>query len=69
MAISNKQKHRIKKRLLRENPKEFWQMPLWVLKKPSGLLSEDSIQKCKLINNESFLIVKRERFLQGLSRR
>ena len=69
MAISNKQKHRIKKRLLRENPKEFWQTPLWVLKKPSGLLSEDSVQKCKLINNESFLIVKRERFLQGLSRR
>jgi len=48
--------------------KEVNKMPLLV-RKPVGLLTEDLVQKSKLVSNETFLMLKRERYLQGLSRR
>ena len=47
--------------------KEVNRMPLLV-KKPAGLLTEDLVQKSKLINNESYLMLKREKFLIGLKK-
>ena len=60
--------NKLKKKWKIENPKEWWQIPLWKLKKPSGLLSEDLVQRAKLINNETYLILKREKFLIGLKK-
>ena len=39
------------------------------LKKKFSTLSLDNVEKCKLINDESYRIVKRERFFQGLDHR
>ena len=47
---------------------EINRLPLLV-KKPAGILTEDLVQKTKLISNDAYLIMKRERFLQGLPRR
>lgn len=48
--------------------KEINRLPLLV-KKPAGILTEDLVQKAKLISNDAYLILKKERFLQGLPRR
>ena len=56
------------KEFLLGNQKDKWRFPLLV-KKSKGILGLDAVEKCKLINNEAYLILKRERFLQGLSRK
>ena len=46
--------------------KESNRMPL-LIKKPSGLLTEYNVESCKLISNEAYLLIRRERYLQGLN--
>lgn len=47
--------------------KEIPKIPLLV-KKSAGILTEDIVQKCKLLSNDAYLQIKRERFLTGLKR-
>jgi len=46
---------------------EINRLPLLV-KKPAGILTDDLVQKAKLISNDAYLMIKRERFLVGLKR-
>ena len=68
MPMKKSKINKLRKKEKIDNPKEWWQTPLWVLKKPSGLLSEDLVQRSKLISNDVFLMLKRERFLIGLKK-
>ena len=47
--------------------KEIPKMPL-LIRKTAGILTEDLVQKSKLISNETYLMLKRERFLMNLRR-
>ena len=48
--------------------KETNRLPL-LIKKPAGILTEDIVQKAKLISNDAYLMIRKERFLYGLSRK
>ena len=62
--------NRLEKLLQIENPKLFWQTPLWKLLKThgKGILTEDLVQKSKLIGESTYRMLKRERFLEGMRR-
>ena len=70
MPMKRSKINKLRKKEKIENPKEWWQIPLWKLKyKGMGLLTNDMVEKTKLIDNHSYMQVRKEKFLQGLSKR
>ena len=63
--MNNKQKHRLKKKLKRESPKLFWNIPLWKLfyKRTAGNLTPENVQRMKLLSDDAFREGRKELWL------
>ena len=62
MKLNKKLRKKTREFLLENQKINYSNIPL-LIKKPSGIISEDIVQKSKLISNDAYLMLKRERFL------
>jgi|TARA_Y100000296_G_scaffold85103_1_gene120167 hypothetical protein len=68
MSKKSKAFEKLKKELIQKEIKDSWMIPIWKLqyKGKGRLITNDMVQKVKLLDEQSYLAVKRTKFLMYL---